>query len=127
SGLGIDRKTNRLFIACAGSKTMVIMNAADGKTVAKFPIGDADGLVFDPETKIAYASNGEGNITAVRELTADRFEFVENITSEPSARTIGLDLITHHLFLPAALTEVNPAGGRPKIVPGSFHVIEMGK
>jgi YVTN family beta-propeller protein len=127
SGLGIDRNTNRLFIACAGSKTMVIMNAANGKTVAKFPIGDSDGLVFDPETKMAYASNTGGTISAVRELSADKFEFVENITSEPSARTIGIDLFTHRLYLPAAKTEPATGAGRPKQIPGSFHVIEVGK
>jgi YVTN family beta-propeller protein len=126
SGLDIDPKTNRLFIACADSKTMVIMNAANGKTVAKFPIGDSDGLVFDPATKIIFAANTEGTISAVKELSADKFEFLENITTEPSARTIGIDLTTHHLFLPAAKTEPNPAGGRPKQVPGSFHVIEVG-
>src|SRR5476651_2191602 len=127
SGLDIDRKTNRLFIACGDTKTMVIMDAANGKTVAKFPIGNPDGLVFDPALKIAYASNGEGTISAVKELSADKFEFIENITTEPSARTIGIDLITHHLFLPAAETLPNPAGGRPKQVPGTFHVIEVGK
>lgn len=125
SGLDIDRKTNRLFIACGG--TMVIMDAANGKTVAKFPIGDPDGLVFDPELKMAYASNVGGTISAVRELSADKFEFIENITTEPSARTIGIDLTTHHLFLPAAKTQPNPNGGRPKSIPGSFHVIEVGK
>jgi YVTN family beta-propeller protein len=127
SGLGIDRKTNRLFIACGGSKTMVIMNAANGKTVAKFPIGDPDGLVFDPQLKIAYASNGGGTISAVRELSADKFEFIENITSEPSARTIGIDLLTHRLYLPAAKTEPAAGGGRPKQIAGTFHVIEVGK
>lgn len=127
SGLDIDRKTNRLFIACSDSKTMVIMDAANGKTVAKFAIGDSDGLVFDPELKIAYASNNEGTITAVKEQSADKFELIENITTEPSARTIGIDLGTHHLFLPAAKTEPNPAGGRARQVPGTFHVIEVGK
>ncbi|MBW4889187.1 YncE family protein [Mucilaginibacter sp. HMF5004] len=127
TGLDIDRKTNRLFIACSDSKTMVIMDAANGKTIAKFPIGDSDGLVFDQSLKLAYASNNEGTISVVRELSADKFEFVENITSQPSARTIGLDQTTHHLFLPAAKTEPNTAGGRPKQVPGSFHVIEVGK
>lgn len=133
SGLDIDRATNRLFIGCGDTKTMVIMDAANGKTVAKFPIGRTDGLVFDPALKIAYASNGEGTVTAVREISADKFEFVENITTEPSARTIGIDLITHHLFLPAAKTEPAPAPTtdnprpRPKQVPGTFHVIEVGK
>ncbi|GAA4083493.1 YncE family protein [Mucilaginibacter panaciglaebae] len=127
SGLAIDRTTNRLFIGCGDSKTMVIMDAADGKTIAKFPIGGTDGVVFDPGLKIAYASNGEGTISAIRELNANKFEFVENITTEPSARTIGIDLTTHKLYLPAAKTEPNPAGGRPKQIPGTFHVIEVGK
>jgi DNA-binding beta-propeller fold protein YncE len=133
SGLDIDRKTNRLFIACGDSKTMVIMDASNGKTVAKFPIGRTDGLVFDPQLKIAYASNGEGTITAVREVNADKFEFIENITTEPGARTIGIDLVTHHLFLPTAKSEPAPApttdNPRPrgKQIPGSFHVIEVGK
>lgn len=127
SGLDIDRKTNRLFIGCGDTKTMVVMDAATGKTVGKFPIGGTDGVVFDPGLKIAYASNGEGTISAVRELSADRFEFIENIPTEPSARTIGIDLTTHKLYLPAAKTEPNPAGGRPKQIPGTFHIIEVGK
>jgi len=133
SGLDIDRKTNRLFIACGDSKTVVVMDAANGKTVAKFPAGRTDGLVFDPQLKIAYVSNGEGTITAVREISADKFELIENITSEPGARTIGIDLVTHHLYLPTAKFGPAPAATtenprpRPSMVPGSFHVIEVGK
>ena len=133
SGLDIDRKTNRLFIACGDSKTMVIMDASNGKTVSTFPIGRTDGLVFDPKLKIAYASNGEGTITAVREISADKFELIENIQSEPGARTIGIDLVTHHLYLPTAKFGTAPAATtenpRPRapMVPGSFHVIEVGK
>jgi DNA-binding beta-propeller fold protein YncE len=133
SGLDIDRQTNRLFIACGDSKTMVVMDASNGKTVGTFPIGRSDGLVFDPELKIAYASNGEGTITAVRELSADKFEFIENITTEPGARTIGIDLVTHHLFLPTAKFGPAPAPTtdnprpRPSHIPGTFHVIEVGK
>jgi len=132
SGLDIDTKTNRLFIGCGGSKTMVVMDAANGKNLAKFPIGDCDGLVFDPELKLAFSSNGEGSISVVREVNANKFEFVENIPTERSARTIGIDRLTHRLYLPAAKTEpVAPtaenAHPRPRIVPGSFHIIEVGK
>jgi YVTN family beta-propeller protein len=127
TGLDIDRKTSRLFIACGGNKTMVIMDCTNGKIVATFPIGGSDGLVFDPALKLAYASNGEGTISVVRELNADKFEAVETINTEPSARTIGIDLVNHHLYLPAAKTEPNPAGGRARQIPGTFHVIEVGK
>lgn len=133
SGLDMDRKTNRLFISCGGSKTMVVMDASNGKTIATFPIGRTDGLVFDPKLKIAYASNGEGTITAVREVNANKFELIENITTEPGARTIGIDLVTHHLYLPTAQFGTAPAATadnpRPRapMIPGSFHVIEVGK
>jgi DNA-binding beta-propeller fold protein YncE len=133
SGLDMDRKTNRLFIACGDSKTMVVMDASNGKTLGKFPIGRTDGLVFDPALKIAYASNGEGTITAVREVNANKFELIENIPTEPGARTIGIDLVTHHLYLPTAKFGTAPAATtenpRPRapMIPGSFHVIEVGK
>jgi DNA-binding beta-propeller fold protein YncE len=128
SGLDIDRKTNRLFLGCGGTKTMVVMDAASGKTIGTFPIGGTDGVVFDPGLKMAYASNREGTISAVREINAGKFEFVENITSEPSARTIGIDVVTHRLYLPAAKSEpAAPGGGRPKQIPGTFHIVEVGK
>jgi YVTN family beta-propeller protein len=132
SGLAIDKVTNRLFIGCGGNQTFVVMDAATGKNLAKFPIGDCDGVVFDPALKQAYASNGNGNLSVIKEISADKFEWIENITTEKGARTIGIDLSTHHLFLPTAKTEpVAPtaenAHPRPKLLPGTFHLIEVGK
>jgi YVTN family beta-propeller protein len=132
SGLAIDPVTMRLFVGCGGNKTMVVMDATTGNNLAKFTIGDCDGVAFDPALKQAYSSNGDGTVSIIREVNANKFEFVENITTEPSARTIGIDLTTHHLFLPAAKTEpVSPTAGnahpRPRVVPGSFHLIEVGK
>ncbi len=132
SGLAIDRTTMRLFIGCGGNKTFVVMDATSGKNLAKFPIGDCDGVAFDPALKQAYSSNGEGTLSVIREMSAGEFEKVEDITTEPSARTIGIDLTTHHLFLPAAKTEPVPptaenAHPRSHVVPGSFHLIEVGK
>lgn len=132
SGLAIDRAANRLFIGCGGNATMVIMDAGNGKNLAKFKIGDCDGVAFDPALKTAYSSNGDGNISVIREVNANKFVFVENIPTEKSARTIGIDVITHHLFLPAAQMEATPptaenAHPRPHMIAGSFHIIEIGK
>jgi YVTN family beta-propeller protein len=132
SGLAIDRVTNRLFIGCGGNATMVIMDATNGKNIAKFKIGDCDGVAFDPALKLAYSSNGDGNISVIKEVNADKFMFVENIPTEKSARTIGIDLATHHLFLPAAQMEATPptagnAHPRPHMIAGTFHIIEIGK
>lgn len=132
SGLAMDVNTQRLFIGCGGNKSMVVMDATNGKNLANFPIGDCDGVAFDPALKQAYSSNGEGTMSIVKEVSADKFELLETIPTEPSARTIGLDPLTHQLFLPAAKTEAAPAsaaGGRarPRQIPGSFHVIVVGK
>jgi YVTN family beta-propeller protein len=132
SGLAIDRVTGRLFIGCGGNQTMVVMDAANGENLTKFKIGDCDGVAFDPALKMAYSSNGEGTVSVIKELGPNKFEFVENITTEKGARTIGIDELTHHLFLPTAQTEpVAPtaqnAHPRPKVVAGTFHVIELGK
>lgn len=130
SGLAIDRKTDRLFIGCGGNKTMVIMNAKNGQVVAKFPIGRCDGTAFDSGLKLAYASNGEGTITVVRELSANKFEWVENIKTEPGARTIAVDEHTHKIYLPTAQmkpAEPGAANQRPQQIPGTFHIVVVGK
>jgi YVTN family beta-propeller protein len=133
SGLSIDRKTMRLFIGCGGNKNLVIMDANNGSEVAKFPIGRCDATGFDPELKLIYVSNGEGTITVVRELSANKFEFVETIPTQPGARTMAVNEASHHLFLPTAKSEPAPPpttenpNPRPKQIPGTFHVIEVGK
>lgn len=129
SGLAIDRATNRLFVGCGGNQTMIVMDATNGKNLAKFKIGDCDGVGFDPALKLAYTSNGEGTLSVIKEVSATKFEQLENVTTEPSARTIGVDLVTHKIYLPAAKTEPQAANvkTRPKQIPGSFHVIEVGK
>ena len=132
SGLAIDVATHRLFIGCGGNKTMVVMDGDNGKNLANIPIGGCDGVAFDPILKQAYSSNGEGTMSVIKEVNANKFELVEDVPTERSARTIGIDVVTHHLFLPAAeMTPVAPTAEaphpRPKMVPGSFHIVEVGK
>ncbi|OJW16866.1 hypothetical protein [Mucilaginibacter sp. 44-25] len=132
SGLAIDRRTNRLFVGCGGNQTFVVMNAANGKNLSKFKIGDCDGVAFDPATKMIFTSNGEGTLSVIKEISANKFLQMENVITEPSARTLGLDLLTHKIYLPAAKIEPVAATAanskpRPKPVAGTFHVIELSK
>jgi YVTN family beta-propeller protein len=132
SGLAIDLVTNRLFVGCGGNHQMIVMDALTGRNLAKFNIGDCDGVVFDPIYKQAYSSNREGTITIIKEVNANKFEFVKNIETEFGCRTIALNPINHHLFTLTAKTEaVAPTKENPrpwsKIVPGTFHVLEIGE
>lgn len=128
SGLAIDRTTGRLFTVCA-NKVMIVLDVKTGRQVATLPIGDGcDGVVFDPILKTAYSSNGEGTITVVKEISAEKFIVQETITTKPGARTIAIDFTTHHLFLPTADYEkAARANARPKRIAGTFQILEVGK
>ncbi len=134
TGLGYDRKTNRLFSGCANEK-LVVTDGKTGKQVAVLPTGKGtDGAVFDPSTNNVITSNGgSGTFTVIHEDTPDKYTVVANVPTARGARTIALDPKTHHLFTctaeygptPAPTTE-NPRP-RPSIVPGTFRVLEFGR
>jgi DNA-binding beta-propeller fold protein YncE len=133
SGMAMDRDTRRLFIGC-GNKKMIVMNADNGRVVADLPIGDGvDATAFDPETKMAFSSNGEGTLTVVHEDSADKFSVVENAPTQRGARTMTLDPKTHTVYVATAQFGPPPAATpdrprpRPSIVPGSFVVLAFGK
>ncbi len=132
TGLAIDAKTQRLFIVCANKK-MVVMDAVTGKVITDLPTGDGtDGAEFDPGTRFAFASNGEGTLTVVHEDSKDKFSVVENVTTQPRARTIAVDTKTHKVYLPAAQFGPAPATTtaqpRPRapMLPNSFVILVYG-
>jgi DNA-binding beta-propeller fold protein YncE len=133
SGMAIDRKTHRLFIVC-GNKKMVVMDAETGKVISDLPTGDGtDAAGFDPDTKLAFSSNGEGTLTVVREDSKDKFSVVENVTTQRGARTMALDTRTHKVFLATAGFGETPAPTaerprpRPPILPNSFVILVFGR
>jgi len=135
SGLDMDTKTRRLFSVCGDNQKMIVLNADNGKVVADLPIGQGtDAAAFDPGTNLAFSSNGrDGTLTVVHEDSPDKFSVVENAKTQPSARTMALDLKTHHIYL--AIAEYGPAPAptaeqprpRPSLVPGSFSILVLGK
>ncbi|HKV38792.1 MAG TPA: YncE family protein [Blastocatellia bacterium] len=133
SGMAIDRKHKRLFIGCH-NQMMVVMDATNGHVVATPAIGQGvDANAFDPGTKLAFSSNGDGTLTVVHEDSGEKFSVVENAATQRGARTMAVDLKTHHVFVvtaefgaPAAATAQNPHP-RPAMLPGSFTVLEYGR
>jgi YVTN family beta-propeller protein len=128
SGLAIDRQKRRLFAVC-GNKKMVIVDPDAGKLIASVDIGaGADGAAFD--NGFAFSSNGgDGTITVVGETSPGKFEVVETVQTERSARTMGADSKTHKLYLPAAENGPPPAGGKGRggILPDTFHIVVVGR
>ena len=128
SGLAMDLSTRRLFSVC-DEKVMAVVNADTGKVVATPAICDGpDASGFDPSTGYVFASCGDGNLTIIHEDSPDKYTVVENVPTKKSARTMGLDLKTHNIFLPAAnLDPPAPGERRGKIKPGSFVIVVVGR
>jgi hypothetical protein len=128
SGLGIDQKNHRLFAGC-DNKMMAVIDGENGKVVATPAIGEGvDANAFDPATSFAFASTGDGHLTVVHQDSPDKYTVVENVPTKKSARTMGLDLKTHSIFLPSAEFEAPAAGERRgKMKPGSFAVLVLTK
>lgn len=133
TGLAIDRKNGRLFSACEESKTMTVVDAATGKNLASLPIGaGVDGVAFDEQKGLAFASNGvDGTITVVHEVSPSEFAVTGTLQTAKGARTIVVDPKTHHVFLPTAQFGTAPAPDadhphpRAPIVDGTFQVMEV--
>lgn len=129
SGLAMDRATRRLFTVCS-NKMMAIVDADGGKVVTTVPTGDGtDAAGFDPATKLAFASNGEGTLTVVHEDTPNTAHMVQSVTTQRGARTMALDPQTHIVYEvtadfgpPPAPTADRPHP-RPTMVPDSFTLL----
>ncbi|MDT5158773.1 MAG: hypothetical protein QOC99_1338 [Acidobacteriota bacterium] len=133
SGLAFDRKHRRLF-SVGSNKLMAVVNADTGKIVTTVPIGSGvDAAGFDPDTKLAFSSNGDGTLTVIHEDSPDKFTVLENAATQRGARTMALDPKTHQIYLvtaefgpPPPPTPERPRP-RPSIVPGSFVLLVVGK
>lgn len=141
SGVAMDTQSRRIFIGCHGggennSGVMVVFDPDAGKVLASLPIGGRgnDAVRFDPSTKLAFASQGEGDITIVREDSPNRFTALGNVRTEQGARTMECDALTHTLysvtakFGPAPPPNPNDPPERARfrrgpMIPGSFSLL----
>ncbi len=130
SGLALDRQKNRLFAAC-DNRLMAVVDASTGKLISTLPIGDGpDAAGFDPVTKLAFSSGGDGTLTVVGEQ-GDGYAVVQNLRTEEGARTMTLDTKSHVVYLstaklgppPVPTVRVPNPPKHPTAIAGTFHVL----
>ena len=138
SGMAMDTKTRRIFSGCH-NQMVAVMNADDGKVITTLPIGTGiDATAFDAGTGYVFNSCGDGTLSVIHEDSADKYKVVENVKTAARARTMAVDTKTHNVYLPIAEFEAPPAAPapadgkpaqrpRPRVVPGSFALLEYGK
>jgi DNA-binding beta-propeller fold protein YncE len=144
SSMDMDTAHNRVFIGCRGGgpsqppapTILAVVDGASGKVVTTQPIGaGVDALEFDPKTALIYVSTGgsDGALSIFHEDAPDKYSLVQNVKTLPGARTMALDRKTGKVYLPVAdfgpapePTADNPRP-RPRMMPGTFSVLVVGR
>jgi DNA-binding beta-propeller fold protein YncE len=129
--MAMDKKSNRLFIGC-GNDLMVVVDAANGKVVAKVPVGHGvDAAVFESHAGLIFESSGDGKVTIVHEDSPDKYSVAGIVSTATGAKTMTRDPKTHNMYLPVADFGPLPAPTKetpkPKapVLPGTFRIIEL--
>jgi len=127
TGMAVDRRHHRVFAAC-GNQKLAVLDADSGRVVATPAIGkEPDGAVFDPKTDRIFTSNKEGTLSVLKEVSPDRYETLQTLTTRPGARTLAMDENTGRIFMPTA--RFGPAaagGGSAPILPQTFTLLVAG-
>ncbi len=125
--MAIDTAHHRLFSGCR-SGVLAVSDYRAGKVLATVPIGSGvDGAGYDPASGNAFASNADGTLTVIHQVTPDQYQVVENLPTPLGSRNMGLDPINHRVFIVSAKFGAAPAGGRGRgpVLPGSFSLMTI--
>jgi DNA-binding beta-propeller fold protein YncE len=127
-GMALDEKNHLLFIGCRNPQKMIVMSTVDGKVVADLPIGaGVDATRVDGA--LAFASCGDGTLAVVG-VSNGKYEVVQTVKTPAGARTMGIDSMTHTIYLPTAEFDPPAPGAtsrRPRPRPDTFMIVVVGQ
>ena len=130
--MAIDVAHARLFSGCR-SGVAAVSDIKAGTIVTTLPIGQGvDGAAFDPATGDAFFSTVDGMLTVIHEDAPNSYHVVQSLPTIDRGRNMGLDPLTHQIFVvgakfgpvPAESTATNPRR-RPPMIPGSFTLLAI--
>lgn len=128
TGLAYLQPNSLLLVAC-GNGIAALVSPATGTTVQTLKIGaGSDAAFYDDVRQLAYVPSGETGTLAVIKVTCQTAKIVETIDTAKNARLGMVDPKTGKVYLPAA--KFGPpakAGEWPKVVPGFFEILVVGK
>lgn len=125
--MAVDKATHRLFSGCR-SGVLVVSDYIAGKVITTLPIGaGVDGTAYDPKTHDIFASNADGTLTIIHQDSADKYQVVQTLNTPIGSRNLGLDPVTHRLYVASAKFGTLPPGdkGKKPVLPGTFTLLRI--
>jgi YVTN family beta-propeller protein len=124
TGLGYDSAHDRLIASCANGKAAIV-DARRRQLTTLVDIGlGPDAVIMDEARGLAFIPCGKDGVLDILSLKGVDVEAVGVVKTEVGARTGAIDPRTGALYLPTATFDAPVAGGgRPAMVPGSFHIL----
>ncbi len=124
TGLAYASKLDEIVSVC-GSGVADVTDARTRKQISSIVIGKgADAAMVDNVRGIIAVPCGDDGVLEILDISGQKVKRVATVVTEKSARTGAIDPATGKIYLPAAQFEgADAAGGRPKMVAGSFHLI----
>lgn len=125
--MAIDKVNHRLFSGCR-SGVMAVSDYVAGKIVTTLPIGSGtDGAAYDPQKHDVFISNTDGTLTVIHQYGADQYQIAQTLSTPVGSRNLGLDPVTHRLYVPSAKFGSLPAGtkGKKPVLPGTFTLLRI--
>jgi DNA-binding beta-propeller fold protein YncE len=135
-----------ILVTNGGDNTAVFADARSGQALGAVPVGkgpdaatfDArSGLVLvmdhaggevtlvDPKTRKAAGSITIGGTLSVIAIEKGKGRIIQTVPTQKGARTLAVDERTGRIYLPSA--EYTVANGRFATVPGTFHMLVVGR
>ncbi len=88
SPMAYDEPHHRLLIVCRKPGTLLVMDSENGKVVAQLPaVERSDDIAFDAEKGRIYVPGGEGFTSVFQQKSADQYELLAKVKTEPGAKT----------------------------------------
>ena len=118
--MALDTAHHRLFSGCR-SGVMAVSDYQAGQVVATIPIGaGVDGAGFDPASGDAFASNADGTFTVIHQDDPDHYRVTQTLETPQRSRNMGLDPLTHRIFVACTKFGPAPEGRKRPVLSGSF-------
>ena len=97
--MALDEENHRLFIGCRKPAKLMVLDTANGKTIAELPgIGECDDIHYDPKAKNVYMT-GDGGICVYKVGGLDQYTHIATVPVPGNACTSALDPTTGLLYL----------------------------